>query len=373
MFSAAIVGAGGRAGLYSIWPTIDRRQDFARAIESYQLAADDVDGVFLPVATAWLAAWDIDANLSLYSDGLHASVEGTALLATHTQPPTRTLAAPDWVINHEFRTPVAVRELPDGRVLIADRRALQIVVADRRRNTVRQVSRSGQGPGEYRTTHSIFGVGGDTTILVDPIQRRWITFVGDSAIASLSRAFDSLSLLTAVARSNAVVLSLDVFGNALVMPLDVDRPVPYEIGPADSLAVALLSRRSGRADTVTHVLMAPIRREALRNSSGEVSGVRTIRPPWSVQERAVLCENGWLGLVRLNPYRVEWRSPTGSWQRMAPLSYTATRATSQERMLTWRGLLAANNRNQLARSRTGHWRFLRLRTPSRFATLRGAL
>jgi hypothetical protein len=82
LFAAGISAVGGRPALFSAWPTIDRRQDFPRAIESYQLAAADVHGVFLPVASAWVAAWDRNPNISLYSsDGLHPSQAGSYLSA----------------------------------------------------------------------------------------------------------------------------------------------------------------------------------------------------------------------------------------------------------------------------------------------------
>lgn len=77
-----ITAAGGRAALFSAWPTSDRRIDFPRAIESYRLAAADVGGVFLPVASAWLAAWERDSTIVLYADdGLHASINGSYLTA----------------------------------------------------------------------------------------------------------------------------------------------------------------------------------------------------------------------------------------------------------------------------------------------------
>lgn len=81
-FAPLISAAGGKPALFSAWPTIDRRVDFPRAIESYKLAAGDVNGVFLPVASAWLAVWDRDATIGLYDfDGLHASLNGTYLSA----------------------------------------------------------------------------------------------------------------------------------------------------------------------------------------------------------------------------------------------------------------------------------------------------
>lgn len=81
-FAPLIAAAGGKPALFSAWPTIDRRVDFARSIESYKLAASDVGGVYLPVAPAWLAAWNLDPTLPLYaSDGLHASTVGSYLSA----------------------------------------------------------------------------------------------------------------------------------------------------------------------------------------------------------------------------------------------------------------------------------------------------
>ena len=67
--------------LFSAWPGISRRQDFERAIESYTLAASDVGGLLLPVASAWLAAWERDSTIALYSDALHPSTEGAYLSA----------------------------------------------------------------------------------------------------------------------------------------------------------------------------------------------------------------------------------------------------------------------------------------------------
>lgn len=81
LFEPSITAAGAKAVLFSAWPTIDRRQDFARAAESYRLAAQDVGGLYAPVASAWVEAWARDPNLQLYSDGLHASTTGTYLAA----------------------------------------------------------------------------------------------------------------------------------------------------------------------------------------------------------------------------------------------------------------------------------------------------
>jgi hypothetical protein len=81
LFAAAIAKINARTTLFSAWPSEARRQDFTRAIESYTLAAADVNGILLPVAAAWVAAWNRDPHLALYADGLHASIDGAYLSA----------------------------------------------------------------------------------------------------------------------------------------------------------------------------------------------------------------------------------------------------------------------------------------------------
>jgi hypothetical protein len=81
LFAPGIAQSGGTPALFSVWPTSDRTQDFSASIQSYTLAASDVSGVLLPVAAAWLAAWQRSPSLALYSDGLHASTAGSYLSA----------------------------------------------------------------------------------------------------------------------------------------------------------------------------------------------------------------------------------------------------------------------------------------------------
>ena len=82
LFDPMIRAAGARPALYSVWPQADRQADFARAIESYALAAQDVGGILFPVAEAWLETWRNNPGIGLYAaDGLHPNTAGTYLAA----------------------------------------------------------------------------------------------------------------------------------------------------------------------------------------------------------------------------------------------------------------------------------------------------
>ena len=81
-FAPVIRGKGGEPALYQIWPQLVNFADFDASAESYRLAAEDVDGLFLQAGNAWRAAWEVEPQLALYApDGLHPSVEGSYLAA----------------------------------------------------------------------------------------------------------------------------------------------------------------------------------------------------------------------------------------------------------------------------------------------------
>lgn len=81
-FAGEIRKAGARPALYMVWPSKRRLGELAQVRESYRLAAQAVDGIFLPAGEAWRAAWRRDPSLPLYSpDERHPSTTGSYLAA----------------------------------------------------------------------------------------------------------------------------------------------------------------------------------------------------------------------------------------------------------------------------------------------------
>lgn len=82
LFAPLIRGSGAMPAMLAVWPTSDRLADFDRATESYQLAAQDVNGSMIPSGEVWRAAWKRDPSLPFYSpDGLHPSGLGSYAMA----------------------------------------------------------------------------------------------------------------------------------------------------------------------------------------------------------------------------------------------------------------------------------------------------
>jgi hypothetical protein len=81
-FDRIIRPSGARTALYMVWPSINNFSTFSRGIDSYQLAAQAVNGLLLPGGAAWLTALAKDSTLQLYArDGFHPSGLGTYLVA----------------------------------------------------------------------------------------------------------------------------------------------------------------------------------------------------------------------------------------------------------------------------------------------------
>jgi hypothetical protein len=71
-----------QVALYMVWPSISRFGDFDGVKASYQAAAKEVGGVFLPAGEAWRAGWRTDSKLAFYgTDGFHPTPLGSCLAA----------------------------------------------------------------------------------------------------------------------------------------------------------------------------------------------------------------------------------------------------------------------------------------------------
>jgi hypothetical protein len=81
-FADAIQRIRAVPALYMVWPSSARFADFDDVRTSYQLAARDVRGLFLPVGEAWRTVWKRDARVELYGpDGFHPTPTAAYLAA----------------------------------------------------------------------------------------------------------------------------------------------------------------------------------------------------------------------------------------------------------------------------------------------------
>ena len=234
------------------------------------------------------------------------------------QTPNQILPAPNGRLNVEFSELTTIRELADGRVLLFDRKEERLVVGDFPSGSVYDVARKGQGPAEFEFIATLLSLAGDTTIAADQT-RRWLILVGDSVVrkvlpghSALQRALQPLG-----ADQNARILTQDFPGSWS--------------DPADSTLAVLVHRVSGVADTIARMALDGRRgRVATRTTPGG-GGISVRRIPLRAWETPLLFFDGWVAIVRIEPYRVDWRTADGRWLLGKPLSARPTRMSEAEK------------------------------------------
>jgi len=100
--------------------------------------------------------------------------------------------------------------------------------------------------------------------------------------------------------------------------------------------LAIVDRPTGRKTHVGSLRLHPPRTGAPQSVEvGGGVGFRVV--PLDVAEEGLLFRDGWMGVARIQPYRVDWRTPEGEWIRGRPLPFHAIPFTERERRAYARG------------------------------------
>ena len=235
------------------------------------------------------------------------------------------LPPPTARLDEEFTRIVGVRELSDGRVLVAERFEPRLVVGDFSRSLVVQIGRQGKGPGEYSRIVSLSALGTDSTLIDDRDNGRWLVLLRDQIVQTLPPDHP------AIKGARGVLRGTDSRGHVLTTTSPPIREGKPTLGKGDSIAAVIVRFATGASDTVARLRTAPLTIWTERNQAGKVTRAGLTYPPFSVGEEPLLFSDGWLAVARLEPYRVDWRAPDGRWQRGAPLPFTAREVDRRER------------------------------------------
>ena len=254
-----------------------------------------------------------------------------AVLMSVQSPPRITLKPASATLREEFSDIVSVRELADGRVLVADPREKRIVVADLTGNSVQSIGRVGDGPEEFHTPGRLWALTGDSTIMKDGGGYPYITVFTGARIAGRISTESPASL--AVSRGSLRGADLDGRLIASVYP----RRTPGEPPTQGWYSLIRFDRRANRTDTVTRVASGTA---VSGTASGGPAGAPTGVPKYVVSlptgDAGELFPDGTIAIVRMFPYRVEWCSPDLKCTEGPPLRASDPRMTDREKR-AWMG------------------------------------
>ncbi len=212
-----------------------------------------------------------------------------------------------------------VRELSDGRVLVADPLGGALFRLDAGLRQIQKLGTEGEGPGEYRQPDGLWPIGDDTSLLIDLGNAR-LTVVGPDG---------------ALGDSSPIVLSggSGPGGMTLAIPSGTDDAghvyfagSPFSPdGMRDSVDVFRLDRSSGDYEPVA-TLRAP---EITEQRSGENIGIQ--RVPLGRADIWGATPSGGLYIARERDYSVEFISPAGATNKGPPAEYRPVRIGGAEK------------------------------------------
>ena len=227
--------------------------------------------------------------------------------------PERRLTTADARFPHTFSSIRGLRELPDGRVMVADGIDEIVMIADLKTGKGDTLGRVGQGPGEYKSPDALYPLPGGGTLLVDLGNGR-LNYLGPDGKYRES---------SPIAQGSPPRMSI-------IIPRGVDGQGRLYFQPAtggarggipDSASVVRWTRASSAFDTVGRVKLPEIK----TTQSGDANNQRmSQRPkPFPVQDSWNVGPNGQVAIARGREYRVDWIGADGRVVRGRPVPVTA--------------------------------------------------
>jgi hypothetical protein len=232
------------------------------------------------------------------------------------------LVKPDATFPEGFALVQRVRELSDGRVLVADPLGQVLLVADLEAGTADTLGGVGQGPEEYRQPDVVFELPGDSTLLLDLGNAR-LTVIGPSGefgeTLPVTQGDPSSGLMIVLPRG------VDSRGGLYFRPMggNPGRGLP------DSAAIVRVDRGSGAVDTVAKVKL-PEMKQSTSGGAGNQS-VTVMPVPLSPEDAWAVADDGRVAIARSYDYHVEWVHPDGRVVRGDPVQYEPVKIKDADR------------------------------------------
>ena len=254
-------------------------------------------------------------------------------LALAAQQP-RPLPAPDKTFSEPFSQVGALRELSDGRIYIADLRDKVLALVDLAAATSAKIGREGSGPAEYGMPMRLFTAPGDTTLLFDPLNQRYLVIAPDGKPTSTFR----METAAPAGRGDGPRLQV-----GLTMPRAADargrlyfESPGFAQGPdgapraADSAAITRYDRASKKMDTLTWVKL-PKNNTQVSGGGGNVRMMVGGSNPLAERDEWTVFPDGRVAVVRAADYHVDWVLPNGTRQSSPAIRFTPIRVTDADK------------------------------------------
>ena len=246
----------------------------------------------------------------------------------------RPLPAPDKTFDEPFSQVGALRELANGQVFIADLRDKTLALVDLAAGSSTKVGREGSGPAEYGMPMRLFTAPGDTTLLFDPLNQRYLVIAPDGKPTSTFR----VETAAPASRTEGPRLTI-----GLTTPRAADargrlyfESPGFAQGPdgaprsADSAAITRYDRASKKMDTLSWVKL-PKNNTQVTGSAGNVRMMVGGSNPLTARDEWAVFPDGRVAVVRSADYHVDWVLPDGTRRSSPAITFTSIRVTDADK------------------------------------------
>ena len=195
-----------------------------------------------------------------------------------------------------------IRELSNGKVLVSDPMERTVQLVDLAAGTAVKVGREGQGPGEYAFPGELLPLPGDTTLLVDRMNRRFLIILPNGKTGEAIAYPGDLGLGV---DPRYVDASGRIYFQGSALP--ANGRLEGNVTSADSVPLLRWDRR-GRMDTVAFLKLPVMSMNT--SGSGGTGRVMIMRPqPFSPEDVWAVAGDGRLAIARVADFHIDWFGP----------------------------------------------------------------
>jgi hypothetical protein len=258
----------------------------------------------------------------------HVLAAATLLLAlpAAAQAPLKTLTKPDAEYAEPFTQINGVRELRDGRVIVSDVREKTVQLVDLKAGTATKIGREGSGPGEYAMPLALLAIPGDTSLLYDPLNRRFLLIGPDGKAGKFAQYEEDGGGPLRISR----VRYTDSRGRLY------SSGASYSVSPggvpssSDSAPILRLDRATKKTDTVAYIKVPPV--SVSTSSGGQNVSVRAGGGnPFASTDDWAVTPDGRVAVIRTKDYHVDWYAPNGQKTSGPAIAYEKVRVTDDDK------------------------------------------
>ena len=277
-----------------------------------------------------------------------AGVVAAVALPVHAQNvPTRTLTKPDAEYSEPFTQVTGLRELRDGRVIVTDIRDKVVEAVDFKAGNAVKIGREGSGPGEYALPRGVFPLPGDSSVLVDALNRRLLVILPNAKPGGFIELNGESGGGRGMIMGGASVSAIDARGRFYSQgsPLRMVNGAPQS---SDSVAIERWSAGAGKHDTLAWLQMPKGNTQVsggANNMSVRIGAVN----PFSPQDQWAVAPDGRVAVVHADDYHIDWIDASERRTTTPPIKFDRLKVTEahkqewRESMKSATGIMVTNN------------------------------